>query len=173
LLSGAPTAPAASSSGSSGVGATSAATEQQSHFLDCELTVWLDQNDMPLPAGSVASHIPRDKKQGRMRFLMRVDGALLAQAPSPLVSLHKSLTSSSNTNSGGRQVASDTSGGTATAATTAAAAGTTGNGGVDSASPPAFATAGATAGSTGGVLVGAGAADEGTMMMSSLASHAP
>jgi len=125
----------------------SAAAAKASPYLECELTVWLDKNDAPLPAGVVSSHIPRDKKQGRTRFLLRVDGALLAQAPSPLVSLHQSLNNSSNTNS-----AQDTAG-AATEAPAAAANADSDNVGE-------------------GTLDGANAADEGAMLMSALGGAA-
>jgi len=57
--------------------------------IECELTAWLER-EPALPPGAIVSAVPRDKKRP-MRFALRVDGQLLPQAPSPLVSVHKSL----------------------------------------------------------------------------------
>ena len=95
------------SNASSAASAAASCPSSASSFLDCELTVWLSKDSECLPLGSVSSHVPRDKKHGKTRYLLRVNGAILAQAPSPLVSLHKSLHSSqsggtnTNTPSGG------------------------------------------------------------------------
>lgn len=99
-------AAAATAVAASSFAAASAASSSSSSssLMECELTVWLNKDPELLPAGSVASHVPRDKKHGRTRYLLRINGAILAQAPSPLVSLHKSLHSQSgggsNTTSG-------------------------------------------------------------------------
>ena len=63
--------------------------------LICHLQVWLD-DAAPVPVGHVANRVPRDKKHGRFRYALKLNGVTVSQAPSPLVGIQGALAAHNN-----------------------------------------------------------------------------